>query len=113
MSAARNNLVTLGASLYARKCRGERIDALDRLPYFRLMFLREREAGYELEFTEYGWLPKSAMKPTLRTLRDAETAIAKAKTPEGYIERMRRVDPVVAAVFGPVFDAMFPARAAA
>ncbi len=86
------------------------------LAYHRSRFLEERRAYPDLtrlELTEYGHLRKLARKPTLRALRDAETAIAKARTPEGYIERMRRVDPVVAEVFAPVFDAMFPTRRAA
>lgn len=76
MSAARNSLVALGASLYARKCRGERIDTLERLPYFRLLFLRQREAGHERRFTEYGHLLATAMRPTLHTLAQRESDIA-------------------------------------
>jgi hypothetical protein len=59
------DLVSIGADLYARKCRGERIDALERLAYFRLLYLRQRAAGHSLAFTEYGGLLKRAMKPVL------------------------------------------------
>lgn len=72
---SRNDLVTLGAALYARKCRGERIDTLERLPYFRLLFLRQREAGYALESTEYGWLLQGAMRRPLHTLAQRESDI--------------------------------------
>lgn len=58
-----DDLVTLGARLWVRKCRGERIDALERLPYFRSLFIRQRRAGAELAFTEYGHLLARAMKP--------------------------------------------------
>jgi hypothetical protein len=72
---SRDDLVTLGAVLYTRKCRGERIDTLERLPYFRLLFLRQREAGHELAFTEYGRLLQLIRRPTLARLRMVEAAI--------------------------------------
>lgn len=72
--SARDDLVTLGASLYARKCRGERIDALESLPYHRARFIRQRAAGHELKFTEYGWLLRRAMKPV--ALPPTERSIA-------------------------------------
>jgi hypothetical protein len=72
---SRDNLVAIGAALYARKCRGERIDTLERLPYFRLLYLRQREAGYALESTEYGWLLQLIRRPTLARLRMVEAAI--------------------------------------
>lgn len=58
-----NDLVSIGSELYARQVRGEHIDALERLAYFRLLFLRQRRAGHELRLTEYGWLLQLAMKP--------------------------------------------------
>lgn len=79
-------------------------DPLNSLPYWRARFIKQRRAGHELRFTEYGWLLKLAMKPV---------TLPKVTPAESYIARMRRVDPMVAEVLGPVFDAMFPARAAA
>lgn len=58
-----NDLVSVGSELYARQVRGEHIDALERLAYFRLLFLRQKRAGHELRLTEYGWLLQLAMKP--------------------------------------------------
>lgn len=59
------DLASIGAALWNRQCRGERIDALEKLPYFRLLYLRQRAAGHSLAFTEYGHLLKLAMKPVL------------------------------------------------
>lgn len=48
-----------------------------------------------------------------RTVAMKPVTLPKVTPAESYIARMRRVDPMVAEVLGPVFDAMFPARAAA
>ena len=82
----KNDLVTLGATLYVRHCRGERIDVLERLPYFRSLFVRQRQAGCELEFTEYGWLLSLAMKRPLDYLAQRESDL---KTVASYREMLR------------------------
>lgn len=38
-------------------------DPLTSLPYHRARFIRQRAAGHERKFTEYGWLLQLAMKP--------------------------------------------------
>lgn len=81
-----NDLVTLGATLWTRQCRGERIDALEKLPYFRLLFIRQRRAGAERKFTEYGHLLKLAMRPTLHYIAQRESDL---KVVESYREVLR------------------------
>ena len=60
-----------GAVLWALRCK-RRVDALEALPYHRARFIRQRAAGHVLQFTEYGWLLKCAMRPTLGKLRATE-----------------------------------------
>ena len=68
-----------GAALYALRVRKGRVDALEALPYHRANFIQQRRAGHVLQFTEYGWLLKRAMRPTLGKLRTAETRWPKTR----------------------------------
>lgn len=66
MSAQRIDLAdgnALRALHYKRSREGGRVDALEALPYHRARFLKQRRAGHELRFTEYGDLLRHAMKP--------------------------------------------------
>lgn len=51
-----------GAGLWAACIKNPRLDVLCSLPYHRARFIRQRRAGHELRFTEYGWLLRLAMK---------------------------------------------------
>lgn len=64
-AARRAEMTLLGAALCARLIRGERIDSLESLGYFRLKYLEQRAAGAALPNTEYGWSRARAMKPVL------------------------------------------------
>lgn len=51
---------------------GAYVDILESLPYWRKHYLRQRRAGYKLQFTEYGWMLSLAMNPAaLPDRRDA------------------------------------------
>jgi hypothetical protein len=81
--------------------------AANPLAYHRSSYLEQRRAYPELtrlDMTEYGFMRKCAARRTLTKLVAAERHIA---SPERYIDRLRRTDPIAAQVLGPVFDSMF------